>query len=90
MSSQHIEITGTASRLASDTRQFVDGLRKTQELGLKLQDIYQQVASGADWAALAEKLGTSPANAEIAYNLIIAVQDDLVTSDCNAVVDRLG
>ena len=90
MASQHIEITGTASRLASDTRQLIDLLRTVQSLAAKVNDINQQMASGGDWIALGASLSVSPADAEIVYNLLTAIQDDLTTSDYNAVIDRLG
>ena len=90
MASTHIEIQATASRLSANVRQFVDAARTLQELGVKIKDIADQVSSGGDWAALATKLGTSEVDAETAYNLLTNVQDDLATSDYNALIDRLG
>jgi hypothetical protein len=90
MASQHIEITGAASRTASDTRSLVDQLRQVQSLAAKVNDVFQQMASGADWVTLGAALGISAENAEIVYNLFVAIQDDLTTADYNAVIDRLG
>ena len=90
MATQHIEITGTSSRLASKTRQLIDQLRQVQELAAEVNDINQQVASGGDFTALGGQLGVTAGNAEIVYNLIVAVQTPLNTSDVNSVIDRLG
>jgi len=90
MASQHINIEGTASRLAADVRRFVDQLRALQALGIKVKDISDQYATGADWASLAAAYGTTAADAEIVYNLITNVQDDLDAADVNALIDRVG
>jgi len=90
MASQHIEITGTASRLSAEMRAFIDGARAQQEKGQKIKDIFDQVSSGGDWAALATKLGTDATGAETAYNLVTNVIDDLTSDDFNALIDRLG
>lgn len=90
MANQHIEIPATASRLSASVRAFVDLARSLQEQGSKIKDIADQVSSGDDWASLATYLGTDATDAETAYNLITNVQDDLSTSDYNALIDRLG
>jgi len=90
MASQHIEITGTASRLSAEVRAFIDGARAQQERGQKIKDIFDQVAFGGEFADLATKLGTNATDAETAYNLVTNVIDDLTSSDYNALIDRLG
>jgi hypothetical protein len=69
MASAHIEITGTASRLSADVRSAVDQLEALQDKFSDIKAILDQVAMGADWAALATYLGVSAANAEAVYNL---------------------
>lgn len=69
MSTAHIEITGTASRLSSDVRQAVDQLEALQNKFGDIKAIMDQVAMDGDWEALATKLGTSVADAEAVYNL---------------------
>jgi len=88
--STHIEITGTSSRNAQDTRALVDQLRAVQSLAVKVNDINQQIAAAGDWVSLGASLSVSAADAEIVYNLLVAIQDDLTTADYNAVIDRLG
>lgn len=88
MASQHIEISSTASRFSAQVRRFVDSLRIIHEDGESTNDILQQIASGGDFASLATSLGNSIADAEIVYNLLVAV--DLNTPAINAVIDRLG
>lgn len=90
MASQHIEILSTASRLSAEARILIDSARALQERTQKVKDIFDQVSSGGDWAALATKLGTDATDAETVYNLITNIVDDLNTSDFNAVIDRLG
>lgn len=90
MASTHIEIVSTASRLSADVRVFVDMARTLAEFGDKVKSIADQVSSGGDWDALATKLGTNAADAEMVYNLLTNIQGDLATADYNAVIDRLG
>jgi hypothetical protein len=90
MASQHIEVQSTVSRLSLSVRQFVDAARALQELGAKVKDIADQVASSSDWAALAVKLGTSEIDAETAYNLLTNIQGDLTTANYDMLIDRLG
>jgi hypothetical protein len=94
MSSQHIEIQSTASRLSAEVRSMVDGLRDIQERAIKVVDIIQQVASGEDYAALAAKLGVSEADAQVVYNLVVGLvageTPPITGSAVNQVIDRLG
>ena len=90
MANQHIELTGTASRLARDFRGFVDGLRIAQQSGCRTDAIIEQVSSGGDWAALATSLGVSEANAEATYNLLQAALVHLNDADITTLLDRLG
>jgi len=90
MASQHIEIPSTASRLSALVRRTVDNGRRFQEDIEQIVDIAQQVASGGDWDALATYLGTSAADAETAYNLLVALHSALGVAVFNNVLDRLG
>ncbi|MCP4536241.1 MAG: hypothetical protein GY832_03770 [Chloroflexi bacterium] len=90
MASQHVEITGTASRLARDFRNFVDGLRIAQQSGGRVDGIVEQVASGGDWAALGTELGIDAADAETTYNLLQSALVHLNDAAITALLDRLG
>ena len=69
MASAHIEVTGTASRLAADVRSAIDQLEALQDRFSDIKAIMDQVALGSDWDALATKLGTNAADAQAVYNL---------------------
>ena len=90
MSSMHIEITSTASRLSALVRGTVDRGRNFQEDIEQIVDVAQQVASGADWDALATKLGVSAGEAETVYNLLVALNNAMGVAVFNDVLDRLG
>ncbi len=90
MASQYIEIIGTDSRLGAEFRQLVDQARRLQQHAEQVQDVADQVAAGADWVALGAKLGVSAANAEVAYNLLVAFRTVINKAGYDLFVDRLG
>jgi len=90
MSSSHIEITGTASRLAADVRVAVDNLELLQDRFSDLKAIMDQVALGADWPALATKLGVSEADAEAVYNLWGSATTEINAAFLTQLQGRLG
>lgn len=90
MTSSHIEVVATASRLGADIRQLIAQLQAVVDLCDKCKAISDQVAMGGDWAALAEKLGTTQANAESIYNLLGSVDGELHGAFIAQVLSRLG
>ncbi len=90
MASAHIEITGTASRLAADVRNAVDNLELLQDRFGDIKAIIDQVALGGDWAALAEKLGVSAADAEAVYNLWGSATTEIGAAFLTQLQARLG
>lgn len=91
MSSQHIEVVSSASRLGSDFRSLIDRTRELQALATKVKDISDQVASGGDWDALGTKLGLTAAQAQAAYNMLGDFSSAVNAAGVvNTFVDRLG
>ena len=90
MPSAHIEITGTASRLASDVRSAVDQLETLQNRFSDIKAIMDQVALGGDWAALATKLGVSETDAEAVYNLWGSANTEINAAFLTQLQGRLG
>lgn len=69
MATAHIEITGSASRLAADVRRAIDALEGLQNTFQDIKAVMDQVALDSDWLALAAKLGVSETEAQAIYNL---------------------
>lgn len=90
MTTQHIEIQSTVSRLSAEVRGFVDSARALQDRAQKIKDIFDQVSFEGDWASLSTKLGVDVTDADTVYNLITNIVDELTSSDYNALIDRLG
>ena len=90
MASAHIEITGTASRASSDLRSFIAQLQRVTDDAERLKGVFDQIALGGDWQALADKLGTSAANAEQVYNLFGSVAGELSAPFIAQLLQRLG
>ena len=95
MASQHIEITGSAGRFASHMRRLIDNTRQLQEDVVKAKDIADQIASGADFAALVTYLGlsgdTAEADAQAVYNMLGDLYSAINSAAVvNTFIDRLG
>ena len=90
MSSAHIEISPTVSRLSADVRRTVDAARALQEDFQKVKDIMDQVALGGDYAALGVKLNLSAADAEAVYNLWGSANTEIHATFITQLVSRLG
>lgn len=90
MATAHIEITGTASRLSADVRQAIDQLESLQNKFGDIKSIFDQVAMGGDWDALALKLGTSAADAEAVYNLWGSANLEIAGTFLTQLQARLG
>lgn len=90
MASTHVNIESTASRLSAQVRNLVDEARRTYEDADKVKNICDEVQTGGDWAALAEKLGTTTASAQVVYTLLTAFLTAVKTADYRAVINRLG
>ena len=90
MSSAHIEITGTASRLSADVRSTIDQLELLQDRFNNIKAIMDQVALGADWPALATKLGVSEVDAEAVYNLWGSATTEINAAFLTQLQGRLG
>lgn len=90
MSSVHIEITSTASRLSADVRSAIDRLEALQDDFANVKAIMDQVAMGGDWATLATYLGTSAADAEAVYNLWGSANVEIAAAFLTQLQARLG
>lgn len=90
MSSAHIEIVATASRLGSDMRSLITQLQRVVDDCDKCKAIADQVAYGGDYDALAAKLGTSAADAQSVYNLLGSMITELHATFTTQVLARLG
>ena len=90
MSTQHIEVVSTASRLGADVRAFVGDLQRVQDAGDKIKAVADQVAFGGDYAALAAKLGCTAAEAEAVYNLLGSVNGELHGTFTAQLLSRCG
>lgn len=90
MTSSHIEVVASASRLGADIRQLIAQLQAVVDLCDKCKVISDQVALGGDYAALAEKLGTTQADAESVYNLLGSVDGELHGTFVAQALARLG
>ena len=90
MSSVHIEISSTASRLSADVRRAIDNLESLQDQFANIKAIFDQVAYGGDYATLATYLGTSEADAETVYNLWGSANTEIVATFLAQLQARLG
>jgi hypothetical protein len=79
MSSQHIEISPSATRLSGKLRYAIDQLRQTQEAFAELKGIADQAAFGGAYADFGTLFGveTPAANGEAVYNLLGSVTTTL-------------
>ena len=95
MSSTHIEITGTPTRLNGQLRAFVEQLQRTQDAARRMKATYDQAASGGDYEALRDALGLEQdaggtADATAIYNLIGSVNNELNETNIIQLLGRLG
>lgn len=90
MASAHIEISPTATRLSSDLRYFVTTLQQVVDNSDRLKEIFDQIALGGDWAALAAALNLSEADAETVYNLFGSAEGELDGAFIAQLLGRLG
>ena len=90
MGSSHIEVAATASRFSADVRQLIAQLQSVVDLCDKCKAVSDQIAMGGDWAALAEKLATTQAEAESVYNLLGSVDGELHGTFITQALARLG
>lgn len=91
MASQHIEITGTASRYAASFRRMVDSARELQNEVTKMGDIATQIVNTDDYVAFATYLGTTEAEATTVKSLLDAFSTAINSASAiNNVIDRLG
>lgn len=90
MASAHIEVPATASRLSADVRSAIDRLQSLQDDFASVKAVMDQVALGADWAALAVKLGVTAAEAEACYNLWGSANTEIRAAFLSQLTARLG
>lgn len=90
MASAHIEIVSTASRTGADMRGFIGQLQQVTDDAARIKGILDQVALGSDWQALADRLGTTAADAETVYNLFGSVAVELSAPFIAQFLQRLG
>jgi hypothetical protein len=101
MASNHVEVTGGASRFASMARNLIDSTRAVSNDSSKILAICNSylgtnpnLALDATYADLAVALGltgaTAEANAKTFYTLLAAAQGRLTGTQISAFVDNLG
>ncbi len=91
MASTHI-YPSTQTRLAGQLNSLVSQMQAVHADAEKLKLIFDQIAAGGDYAALATELGyTSAADAETAYNLLgSALTDDINGAFFQQMISRMG
>jgi len=90
MASAHIEIQSTASRLSAQVRSFIDRLNDIVNDGRDIKEIFDQVAMGGDWNALATKLGVTVEEAQAVYNLMGSIKGELEGTFITQLTARCG
>ena len=90
MASTHIDIIAGASPQGNEMIQATRQLQTTADLFARLKAVFDQIATGGDWAAVATKLGTSSTDAELVYNLLGSVNVALHGADVVQFLSRLG
>lgn len=90
MSSAHIEIPATASRLSADVRSAIDRLEQLQDDFANIKAIMDQVAYGGDYATLGTYLGVSEADAQAVYNLWGSGNTEITATFLSQIQARLG
>lgn len=90
MANQHIVIVPGASPLSQRTLTLIETVFNMVDQSRRVKAVYDQVASGGDFAALAEKLGTTTAEAEQVYNLVTSFNTALNNAVVTNLAHRLG
>lgn len=90
MASAHIKIIGAGTPHNGQLRRFVDNLRSIQQDAIRLKEVFDQVALGGDWPALALLLDVSEEDAQTIYNLLGSVKTELEGAFISQVIGRLG
>jgi hypothetical protein len=90
MASAHIEISPTATRLSGELRYFLNTLQQVVDNSDRLREIFDQIASGGDWPALAAALNLSEADAQAVYNLFGSAEAELDGAFIAQLLGRLG
>jgi hypothetical protein len=89
--SNHI-YPSTMTRLAARQQRLIENMANNRAEAEQLKRIYDQIAAGGNWQALAAEIGYDlPADAETAYNLIgSCLVDDLQGAFYSQVISRMG
>lgn len=90
MASQHIEITGTETRISGDLRRFIDTLRRAMNEHERLLGVLDEAYTGNDANGLAVALGLPSAQAMTVRTYLAAIQDEMTASQLVTFVNRLG
>lgn len=90
MASSYIDISGSATTHSGELLSFIRQLRQLAEQAAELKGRYDQMAMGADWAALATYLNLSQADAEAIYNLLGSVNTELHATFITQLTARAG
>lgn len=77
MASTHIKVNGTGTRHNQQLRAFIDRLQDVVDDAARLKAIYDQAASGEDYASLALVLDVTQTEAEALYALVGSVNTEL-------------
>lgn len=90
MASAHIEISPSATRLSGELSQFIRRLQNVVDDSDRLKEVFDQLALGGDWPALAAALDLSATDAETVYNLFGSAEGELDGAFIAQILGRLG
>lgn len=90
MASAWINIAGTGTPKNIELRAFVDALQRLADDSAAIKAVYDQIALGGDFAALASALGISTVDATTIYNLFGSVNTELHATFITQMLARVG
>jgi hypothetical protein len=90
MASAHILISPSATRHSGELSRFIRQLQNVVDDSDRLKAVFDQIALGSDWTALAAALDLSEADAETVYNLLGSVEGELDGAFIEQILGRLG
>ena len=91
MATNHIELQGNESRLASKFRSLVDRTSQLQDEMKRMKFVMDEAgASSQDWTAIEALFGFQPGNGQAAYVLLQAAAVKINSADCDNFCNRIG
>ena len=91
MATNHIELVGNESRLASKLRSLVDRTSNLQDEMRRMKYIMDEAgASSSDWTAVEAALGLEAGKAQPIYALLSAAATRINAADVDNFCNRIG